>query len=181
MGVKLTALAASDVTGGMTLGESRTYVYTDHKFSPDTWYGGVRQGNTFVTNGPMLLLTVAGRMPGDDVRVSKNATLRIRARAWAPEAMGSPKLLEVLSHGKVIRTAESHDPKQSELIAEFEIPASESQWIVARTTTYNQGIAHTSPVYVIVDGASFADRAQLPQTLAYRLLYLGDNVPLIPR
>jgi len=168
MGIKLTALAASDVTGGMTLGESRTYVYTGQSFSPDAWYAGLKEGHAFVTNGPMLLLTVDGKMPGDEVHVAKNANLRIRARAWAPEAMGSPKVLEVISHGKVIRSVESHDAKQSELTAEFELPAGESQWIVARTTTYNQGIAHTSPVYVIVDGVSFADRAQLPQLVEKR-------------
>jgi hypothetical protein len=163
MGVKLAALAGSDVTGGEMLGESLTYAYTDHNFSPDTWYAAVKQGHTFVTNGPMLTLTVGGRMPGDEVRVRKNANVRVRARAWAPEVIGAPRVLEVVSHGRVIRKVESHDPKKSELTADFELPPSESQWIVARTTSFNAAVAHTSPVYVIVDGASLADRAQLPQ------------------
>jgi hypothetical protein len=118
------------------------------------------------------MLTVGGAMAGDEVRVRKNANVRVKARAWAPEAMGAPKVLEVLSHGRVIRTVESHDSKQSELMADFELPAGESQWIVARTTTYNAGIAHTSAAYVIVNGTSFADRAQLPQLVEKRMKIL---------
>ncbi len=172
MGVKLTALAGSDVSGGYMLGESRVYAYTGRNFSVDSWYAAVKQGRTFVTNGPMLALTAGGAMPGDEVRVRKNANVRIQVRAWAPEAIGAPKVLEVLSQGRVIRAVESRDPKQSELTAEFELPAGESQWIVARTTTFNAAVAHTSPVYVIVDGASFADRAQLPQLVEKRLKVL---------
>ena len=169
MGVKLTALAASDVTGGDTMGESRTYSYTGREFSPDRWYEGVKHGHTFVTNGPMISLTVDKAIAGDEVRVAKDAKLRIHARGWAPEAIGAPKLLEVISHGKVIRTVESHDPHQNGLAADFELPAAESQWIVARVRSYNDAVAHTSPVYVIVDGVSFADRARLPQLAQQRL------------
>jgi len=174
MGVKLTASTGSDPPAGNLFGESRTYIYTGRgKFSPDTWYAGFKQGRTFITNGPMLTLAVGGAMPGDEVRVRKNAKLRVHAQAWAPEAIGAPKVLEVLSHGRVIRSVESRGPKQDKLTAEFELPASESQWIVARTTSYNAGVALTSPVYVIVDGASFADRAQLPQLVEKRLKILN--------
>jgi hypothetical protein len=162
MGVKLTALAASDVTGGETLGESRVYAYTGPNFSPDAWYAAVKQGHTFVTNGPMLTLTVDKGIPGDEVHVKKNAMIHIKAHAWAPQVIGSPHVLEIISHGRVIRTVEATSVDQTNLTAEFDIPASESQWIAARTTSFNEAKAHTTPVYVIVDGASFADRAQLP-------------------
>jgi hypothetical protein len=169
MGVKLTALAASDVTGGMTLGESRTYVYTGGTFSPDAWYAGVKQGRTFVTNGPMLTLMAENAIPGSEVRVGRNAKVRVRAVASAPEAIGAPKVLEILSQGRVIHTAQSSDPKQTTLTAEFTLPVAESQWIAARTTSFNAAIAHTSPVYLVVDGMSFADKVQLPQLVQKRL------------
>jgi hypothetical protein len=172
LGVKLIAMGSSDFPAA-SVGEERTYAYTGRdRFTVDAWYGAVKQGRTFVTNGPMLTLTVNGSMPGDEVRVGKDAKVRVRAQAWAPEPIGTPKVLEVVSHGRVIRTVEPRGPRQEKLAVEFELPAGESQWIAARTTAVNGAVAHTSPVYVIVDGASFLDRAHLPQLIDKRLKVL---------
>ena len=91
LGVKLTATACSDCPAAV-VGEERTYAYTGPgRFSADSWYEAVKQGHTFITNGPMLLLTVNGAIPGDEVRVSKDAKVRIRAQASAPGRSGSPR------------------------------------------------------------------------------------------
>ena len=81
LGVKVTATASTDYPAPV-VGEEITYAYTGtgEKFSPDTWYDAVRRGRTFVTNGPMLALTVGDAMPGDEVRVGKDAKLQIHAR-----------------------------------------------------------------------------------------------------
>ncbi len=172
LGVKLIAMGSSDFPAA-SVGEERTYAYTGRgKFTVDAWYAAVKQGHTFTTNGPMLMMTVGGKMPGDEVRVGKNAKVRVRAEAWAPEVIGAPKVLEVVSHGRVIRSVKSSGPKQEKLTVEFELPADESQWIAARTTSFNGALAHTSPVYIIVDGASFADQSQVPQLVAKRLKVL---------
>ncbi len=117
----------------------------------------------------MLTLTVGEAMPGDEVRVGKNATLRVHAQAWAPESIGAPKVLEIVSEGQVIRAVKSSGPKQDKLAADFELPAGESQWIAARTTAFNGAVAHTTPVYVIVNGRSFLDRANIQQLVAKQL------------
>jgi hypothetical protein len=172
LGVKLTATACSDNPAAV-VGEERMYAYTGPgKFSADSWFEAVKQGRTFITNGPMLRLTVEGAMPGDEVRVSRDAKVRIHAQAWAPELIGLPKMLEVVAQGRVIRAVEPHGPAQEKLEADFELPAGESQWIAARTTAVNGAVAHTTPVYVIVDGAGFFDRAQLPRLVAKRLKVL---------
>ena len=49
------------------------------------------------------------------------------------------------------------------------MPAGQGQWIAARVTTHNEGLAHTSPVYVRVDGQSFRDRERLPMLVKKRL------------
>ena len=169
LGVKLTAMASSDNPAAV-VGEERTYAYTGPgKFTVDTWYKAVKQGHTFATNGPMLLLTVEEAMPGDEVKVAKNVKVHIRAEAWAPELIGTPKVLEVVSHGRVIRSVEAGGPKQKKLVVEFDLTAAESQWIAARTTCLNGAVAHTSPVYVIVDGKSFVDRSQVRQLVTKQL------------
>lgn len=169
MGIKLTASAGSDMPWASSLGESRVYVNTGRPFSADRWFEGFKRGRTFVTNGPMLSLTVNGAGPGEDVRVRAGATVRVRARAWAPQVIGSPKTLEIVSQGTVIRAATSTDPAARELDAELTLPVAQSRWIAARVTTHNDGLAHTSPVYVLVNGEKFWDRDRLPELVKKRL------------
>ena len=84
MGIKVTASAGSDMPWASTLGESRVYVQTGRPFTADGWFKALKQGRTFVTNGPMLSLTANGAGPGEDVSVRANGTdPRARARLGA--------------------------------------------------------------------------------------------------
>jgi hypothetical protein len=172
LGYKLAASAGSDVPWGGSLGEVRVYAYTGRGFSADAWFDSLKKGHTFVTNGPMLEFTVNGAIPGQEVRVQRKQRVRVRARAWAPETIGSPKTLEVVAHGRVIRSAESGKPGGSDLRIEFEMPAGESQWLAARATSHNEAVAHSSAVYVIVNGESFHDKKGLPALVEKRLKVL---------
>ena len=169
MGIKLTASAGSDMPWASSLGESRVYAYTGRPFSADAWFRAFKEGRTFVTNGPMLSLTVNGSGPGEETQATRDATVRVRAEAWAPPVIGSPKTLEILSQGAVIHTASSSDPNRQRLEADLRLPARHSQWIAARVTTHRDGLAHTSPVYLLVNGEPFWDRERLPQLVAKRL------------
>jgi hypothetical protein len=169
MGIRLTASAGSDMPWASTLGESRVYAYTGRPFTADGWFKAFKQGRTFVTNGPMLSLTANGAGPGEDVTVTGKGTVRIRARAWAPRIIGSPKTLEIVSQGQVIRSASSSNPSDRDLELDFELPVQQSRWIAARVTTHNDGLAHTSPVYAIVDGQRFWSREQVPALVRKRL------------
>lgn len=169
LGFKLTASAGSDVPWGNTIGEVRMYVFTGKDFSADTWFAAMKEGRTFVTNGPMLDLKVDEAIAGDEIKPARNAKLRIRARSWAPPSIGAPKTLEIIAHGEAIRSAESSDSKQSELRLDFTITADDSLWIAARTTSFNGAVAHTSPIYVIVDGENFRSKSKLSQLVEQRL------------
>jgi hypothetical protein len=172
LGFKLTASAGSDLPWGSTIGEVRMYVHTGRNFSADAWFAAMKEGRTFVTNGPMLLLTVDRATPGDELKVNRNARLRVRARAWAPASIGSPETLEVISQGQVIHSAESRNPDQQELKIDFPLKAETSQWIAARVSAHNGALAHTSPTYVLVEGESFRNQKELPQLVEKRLKVL---------
>lgn len=173
LGVKVIATASTDYPAPL-IGEEVTYAYTGAggTFSADAWYEAVRRGRTFVSNGPMLTLTVGDGMPGDEVNAGKDAKVHVHAQVWAPESIGAPKVLEIVAEGKVIKSIDSPGPKQDKLVADFEVPVSDSQWIAARTTSFNGAVAHTTPVYVIVNGRSFIDRANLPQLVARQIKIL---------
>jgi hypothetical protein len=166
LGVKLIASSGSDLPWGNTIGETRVYAYTGPHFSVDAWFDAFKRGRTFVTNGPMLTLMADQQMPGDEVKVRRNATVRIHARAWAPAEIGTPEKLELIAQGRVLRTVEGGKP---ELKLDYDLRAEASQWIAARVSSSNGALAHTSPIYMIVDGRPFVDRASLPAVVQKRL------------
>jgi hypothetical protein len=144
LGVRLTADAGSDMPWASTIGEVRTYAYVGPDFSADRWYAAVKDGHTFVTNGPMLEFTVGDVIPGDEIKLSHPDHVRVHARTWAPESIGAPRSLEIIANGQVIRTGAGS--------LDFDREVSRSEWLAARVRTENGAVAHTSPVYVLVDG-----------------------------
>jgi hypothetical protein len=161
LGFKITASAGSDLPWGSSIGEVRTYAYTGSEFSAEAWFDALKNGHTFVTNGPMLTLTVDKAIPGDEVKFNGSRRLRVQARAWAPPEIGRPKLVEIVADGKVIRSGTSE--------VDFGLLVSKSQWIAARVTCENGAVAHTSPIYFLANGESFRDSEQLSSIAAKRL------------
>jgi hypothetical protein len=173
LGYKVTASAGSDLPWGNTIGDARVYAYTGDHFSADTWFAGIKQGRTFVTNGPMLMLTADNALPGDELKVARNATVRIRVKAWAPKVIGSPKALEIILCGRVVRSLGSDDPQKSSLQGEFNIPVDGHQWLAARVQSHNGAVAHTSPIFLRVNGEpSQNDRQRLADAAEKRLKVL---------
>jgi hypothetical protein len=72
----------------------------------------------------------------------------------------------------VIRTAESNNPDIQELKIDVVLKAGVSQWIAARVRAHNGALAHTSPVYVLVEGRSFRSQKEVPQLVEKRLKVL---------
>ncbi len=139
-------------------GGDRVYVKLDGPLSYDRWIEGLRAGRSFVTNGPMLQLEVAGHEIGDTAQLGGLGNVRVKARV---DAQFPIDRLEVISNGTVVATA---DPDVSGLAAEFdgEIPMTTSGWIAIRASGPNHRdlptgsqYAHTSPVYVTVAGAPY--------------------------
>src|SRR5262249_17352422 len=47
------------------LGYSRVYVHLPDGFNYEAWLAGLKAGRSFVSTGPMILVTVNGRDPGE--------------------------------------------------------------------------------------------------------------------
>lgn len=151
LGFKLAPVAGSDFPYINLPGTERSYVRIDGPFSPGVWFEGLRQGRTFVTNGPMLSLDVAGRTLGDTVAVARGETLNITARARVNPDMDSLDRVELVIHGTVAATAQSEDGSES-LSLDHSLTADQSCWVALRAYGKNGGLAHSAPVYVHVDG-----------------------------
>jgi hypothetical protein len=153
LGFRLTAAAGSDVPWGSTIGECRTYVFTGGKtLDIDAWFDGLRQGHTFVSNGPALFFTVDGELPGSTLKPHASDRLKVHARASGHKAIGLPDRLEIISGEGVVKSVTRDKTTKGDLTLDFEIKAETSGWITASTTCKNGAIAHTTPVYIVVDG-----------------------------
>lgn len=175
LGMKLTALAGSDFPwcgrgpayglpgpAAAQIGNARFYAYLGAPLSFDRWFAAVKAGHTFVTTGPMLQLTVNGRMPGDVVDVARGTRVRISAEAFGRETQVPLRSLEIVGHGRVLARS---DGAPSHLSVQLELPVEHGLWVAARSEAGPGQVAHTTPVYVTVNGGGFHNPATAGQNL----------------
>ena len=68
-------LPASTGTDWFVCSNNRVYVQVDGEFSYASWIEGMKQGRTFITNGPALQLTLNGCPMGDTVECESGTKL----------------------------------------------------------------------------------------------------------
>lgn len=133
------------------VGYNRVYAHVPEPWSYEGWSRAVREGRSFVTNGPLLLTTVSGQDPGAVFRLgSDGGSLKPEVRLWSREAVGE---IEVVHNGRVVsRTRVSPDGKRVSLPR---ISITEPGWLLVRVinpvdTTFR--FASSAPFYVEVAG-----------------------------
>ena len=200
LGIPLTATAGSDFPWCgqdhghgpperlSRIGNARFYTYLSGPLTFTNWRRAVQAGHTFVSSGPMLDLHVNGAFPGDKLTINRGDSLRITVRAYGHANQIPLDTLELISHGRVIGRAkvcegvvrhsgglagspERFRQSASQLSLSITLPSVErGQWIAARCTAGPGLAAHTTPVYVTVDGGGFHN----PQTVG-RYLDLSEQ------
>jgi hypothetical protein len=164
LGFRLTALAGSDFPWCgrqyAQIGNARFYTYVEAPFTFDRWLAALKAGHTFVSTGPVVLLNVNGRLPGDTLDVKPGTRLRITAEALGHDAEAPLRSLEIVGHSKVL--ARSPAGNRARLTADLELAPTHGMWIAAKCEAGAGQVAHTTPVYVTVNGDGF----QNPGTVA---------------
>jgi len=151
LGFKLTAAAGSDTPWGSTIGEVRTFVHTGPNLDVDAWFENLKKGHTFVSNGPVLEFTVDNQLPGSELARNAGDRVSIKARVLSHPSIGIPQVLTLVGNEGVLM--EIINPgNMSSLTIELERKIDQSQWLVLSTVCDNNAVAHTTPVYVKVDG-----------------------------
>ena len=84
-GLTATAVGGEDSISNLhrskLVGSVRTYVYTGGKgLTMEAWLEGLRNGNAFVSTGPLVELTVNGRIPGEEVELAASGTVELQGR-----------------------------------------------------------------------------------------------------
>jgi hypothetical protein len=142
------------------IGGIRTYarLLPGEEFNYKNWIEAVRAGRTFVTNGPLLTLTVNDQDPGAVIDLAADTPRKVRIRAEARSILPFERLELVLNGDAMAAVEASGDPAAALLEGEFEVPG--TCWLAARcwgpqpafasSSPRDTVGAHTSPVYVRV-------------------------------
>jgi hypothetical protein len=160
-GLKVPIVGSSGkIDSSIALGELRTYsqLMDGEDLTYGKWIEAVRSGRTFVTNGPLLLFSVSGNVPGSALELSPSGpSLRIRAEARSQAPF---ETLQLLSDGKIIVECPATGSPSCATI-EMDWTPDRSTWLAARCSSGNSAsssFAHTSPVYISADTRGRSDR-----------------------
>jgi hypothetical protein len=145
----------------VALGSIRTYarLQQGQPFTYTAWIEAIRAGRTFATNGPLLLLTVDDQDLGATLQVTADQPVQVRAEA---RSLVPFEHLEIIVNGEVA-VRQSPRGSTSAVSIEAEISMPTGGWLAARCWgpawvpgwgASQRVYAHTSPVYVCVDGQS---------------------------
>lgn len=151
LGFRISAAAGSDIPWGSTLGEVRTFVYTGDTFSADYWFEGLKTGRTFVSNGPALILEADGNYPGREIIRDLGFTSKIKVKAFSHPSIGTIDRIEIYNNDGLVHGHMNSD-KLDSITIELDHILDKSQWLTAAVYCENGAVAHTSPIYFIVDG-----------------------------
>jgi hypothetical protein len=168
LGYRLPIVAGTDkMSAEVPIGAVRAYVHllTDEPLTFDGWAAAVRAGRTFVTSGPVLELTVDGHEPGDVIRLPSAGRVEIVARARAAQPVIAE--LDLVVNGRVVGGI-AMEPGTTELELRDTREIEAGAWIAARSRSRNEipsafatsMAAHTSPVYIEVEGRPFVPSAE---------------------
>jgi hypothetical protein len=190
LGYKITATAGSDfpwcgigprfgVDGpdwNARIGNVRFYTYLGKEFSYDLWKQELKAGHTFVSSGPMITFTVNGQIPGDAVELKEPSTLSIKAQGYGHQGQVPLSRLEIIAHGKVIASATPGDAGQSadHLSIQMDLPVDQGIWIAARCYAGPNQAAHTTPIYVTINGNGFLNPETCDNYLELNEKYLDE-------
>lgn len=180
LGYKLAPSAGTDyMTDGTLPGAERSYVYVPKPFSLRGWFDALKRGETFVTNGPMLEVTVNGKGMGAELRLKTGEKLLIEASASINPDIDVLESVELIEHGEVVKTVPVDGANQTSVQLRHETTAQHGTWFVVRakgkrpfksagsgegdTHQGSEKIALSGAVYVYVDGQGFWKPSAVPQ------------------
>jgi hypothetical protein len=181
-GFQLPIGAGTDKMGNdIPVGSNRLYVRFTGEPTYRKWLSGLKAGNGFVTNGPMLTFDVEGHSSGEIVPFSD--ARQVRARATARSILPF-QTLEIVVNGETELLKSISDPNRPgpdglyTVELEGTLALDQSSWVAARVADHPavrnrilpRGLtvfAHTNPVYFLRNGAKVRQLASIRYLQTY--------------
>jgi len=166
-GYRLPASAGTDNVGmgvGVWKGYNRVYAKLDGPLTVENWLAALKRGRTFVTNRPLLFVTVDGKEPGSELAISSAQAAPLNVDIHAVSATPISRV-DILHQGRVLKQIDV-DPPAADIRRNEKITVPKSGWLAVRCLGRGENpnlspafaFAHTSPFYVLVDGRPIRSR-----------------------
>lgn len=184
LGYQVPVVGGSDkMNAASLLGGIRTYAHLDgREFNYENWMGAVKAGNTFVTVGPLLELSVEGLAPGSALDLpAGGGTVSV---GWRVESAALPiERVEVVVGGFAVEETTVDGALSAE--GSCEVTIGESSWVALRVRGSHAGregeiAAHSSAVLLRVNGArpfKQADAMAVLEQIEGALAYVDTLAP----
>lgn len=168
-GYKVVASAGEDAFPNFyrsyILGSNRVYVRSGPKLDYDKWTADFRAGRSFVTSGPLVLLKVNGREPGDELHFPTGrheVTVSVEVASITPI-----ESIEVMQNNQVAASWTPSGKPEHRVFFTRKVPVEKSGWISVQVRAkYVRDpirrpfpFAATMPVWTTVDGKPVRSRA----------------------
>ncbi len=160
-GLRIPAAAGTDAMANYAslrgpVGLNRVYVKADGPLNPDTFQNSLKQGKSFVTNGPIVGLKVEDAKPGEQVIIKPNGQ-KLSYSGFLRSAVPVDHV-EIVWNGEVVASHTTTLTKEVDVKGTLDVKG--PGWILLRAWS---GAAHpdlpdlypyssTNPVYVEVQG-----------------------------
>jgi len=132
------------------LGYNRVYVHLGQSLEYHRWWEGLKAGHVFVTNGPLLLVTANGQLPGTVLAAEAGGQVRVQLEAELISLDRVPQV-EIVKNGRVVRSV-PWDNRTSRMDL-GRLTFNQSGWFLVRAITdleHTFRFASTGPFYVEV-------------------------------
>jgi hypothetical protein len=177
LGYQHAASAGTDTPYGAGIGSVRVYCHTGTaELDVDAWFDALVAGRSFVTQGPMLLLEVDGQMPGATLRVEKDSSVRARVVGRGMPGGFAPAEITLVMNSREVARVRS---EEEEAVLEADVAVGGGGWLVATLKDAHGALAHTSPVYLEVEGLRHWNYERVPELIAARRATLDEIEGLI--
>ncbi len=131
------------------VGYNRVYVQLDKEFTHEKWWEGLRAGRSFVTNGPLLIVDAAGKLPGHVFTAPEGQELNIGLKAALTTREPPIRFVEIIKNGQVERKVSFEEWSKTGSLGTVTFKA--SGWFLVRAITENKKtfrFASSAPFYV---------------------------------
>ena len=114
------------------LGAARVYGYLGDKLEWSRWLDAIREGRTFITNGPLVNLEINGQGPGGEIRLPDGGgSVEVTANMQTAFPV---ERVELVFRGKVVKTIPTENGGR-QAFWRGSIPVNDSGWFTLRALT----------------------------------------------
>jgi hypothetical protein len=112
----------------------------------------------------MLFFQIDDKPPGTEIKKKKGSKTVLKAKAISHPSIGNIQRIAIYNNDGLV-VEKLNNKKKDSIEINLDYVVNKSQWIAAVVYCDNEAVAHTSPIYVVVDGQPTWDVKKGPDVI----------------